>query len=171
MKINFKGSLVLLVCFVFSQNIIAQENIPSNNNLLEYYNNELFKWDYNAFGEFKLTYQDQGSTLTFGINKNMVKTLKLYPDTTEYYESYRKKNVTGNILLWSGFGIAMGGLISAPIVLNENTFEANYPIVMGVALGGLIIELIGSFILPSGYESLFNSVNLFNRHKIAEYNK
>jgi hypothetical protein len=160
-----------LVCFIFSQNIIAQENISPNNNLLQYYNNELFKWSYDAIGGFKLTYQDQVSSLSFGINKNMAEALKLYPDTAEYYESYHKKNVAGNVLLWSGFGIAIGSIISMPIILNEDTFAAGYPIIMGVSLGGLAIELIGSFILPSGYESLANSVKLFNRHKIEEYKK
>ncbi|AEF86317.1 hypothetical protein TREPR_1113 [Treponema primitia ZAS-2] len=59
-----------------------------------------------------------------------------------------------------------------PFVRDEKPLDIGNPMVIGVALGGLVSELISLFIiLPSEYKSLFNGVNLFNRHKIEEYNK
>jgi hypothetical protein len=169
MRSFVKSFLVVCVGFVCIQNIVAHEDIPINENLLKYYDHELFKWESNGFGDLKLNYQNTTSSITFGIPSIMADALKKYPDTEQYYDSYHRKNVTGNILFWGGFSVIMGGVIATPFLLSEKSYEPTHPIVLGVMFGGLITELIGTLILPSGYGSLFNSVNLYNRHKMGEY--
>ena len=166
MRMYFKAALLLLGLFIV-QNSAAQEGTDAeiNSDLVNYYNSELFHWSYDWFTGTSLNFQNQNSSWSFGINKNMVEALKIYPDTNEYYELYRKKNITGNILLWSGFAITIGSVLSMPYIPDEN-----FPVVMGVSLGGLIIEFIGIFILPSAYENLFNAVHSYNRHRLSEYN-
>jgi hypothetical protein len=160
-----KVVLLLLGLFIV-QNLVAQEGteVEINSDLVNYYNTELFHWNYNWFTGMKLNFQNQNSSVLFGINKNMAEALKLYPNSNEYYQLYRKKNIIGNIFLWGGFAIAIGGLSSIPYIP-----EKNFPVVMGVSLGGLVIELIGAFILPSAYEKLFNAVHSYNQHRMSEY--
>ncbi|MDR2534773.1 MAG: hypothetical protein LBD29_01910 [Treponema sp.] len=172
MKGFIKVFLVVLSGFVCIQNVSPQKDIPLNENLLTFYDNELFKWEYNAFGGFNLSYNHQKSSITFGINNDMVEALQQYPDTARYYNSYRKKTIAGNILLWGGYTLVLGGAVAPAFYyrdVNEETFDRNVKISLGVILGGLVVELIGAFILPSGYESLFNGINMYNRHKIGEY--
>jgi hypothetical protein len=160
-----KAILLLLGLFIV-QNLVAQEStdVEINSDLVNYYNSELFHWHYDWWTGIQLNFQNQNSSVSFGINKNMVEALKLYPDTNEYYQLYRRKNIMGNIFLWGGFAIVIGGVSSIAYISEEN-----YPIVMGVSLGGLAIELIGAFILPSANENLFNAIHSYNRHKMREY--
>ena len=167
MRMYLKVAAVLLGLFIV-QNLAAQENTDAETNadLVNYYNAELFHWNYNWFAGMRLSFQNQNTSTQFGISKNMVEALKLYPDTNEYYQSYRKKNITGNIFLWSGFAIAIGSAFTMPFITET---EETIPIFMGLSFGGLVMELIGIFILPSAQENLFNAINSYNRHKMSEY--
>jgi hypothetical protein len=160
-----KVGLLLIGLFIV-QNLVAQENtdVETDSDLVNYYNSELFHWNYSYFAGVRLNFQNQNSSILFGINKNMVEALKLYPDTNEYYQSFRRKNIRGNIFLWGGFAIAIGGAFSIPHIPDENV-----PVVMRVTLGGLVIELIGAFILPSVQENLFNAIHSYNWHKMSKY--
>ena len=96
----------------------------------------------------------------------MQKAFTLYDYTNQLYRSYRGKTIAGNILLWGGFATVLGG---AFIPIYGNNQDINYGAFIGVMAGGLVIELIGSFILQSGQANIFDAVNLYNRHKINEY--
>jgi hypothetical protein len=95
-----------------------------------------------------------------------------YDETWKLYNSYRWKNISGNILLWGGFAAALAG-VYIPFFSrwDYNSYENNLRLGVWMMAGGLVSELIGSFILRSGQESIFRSVNIYNRNKIREYNK
>lgn len=166
-KSNFL--LIVLAGFVFIQNIIAQEDTPLDNDLLSFYDNELFTWEY-KFNNFNLNYKNQTSVIAFGINSIMADALKKYPDTAQYYNSYRRTNIAGNILLWGGFSTAIGGILLSPVFLfGVNDRELGRNLTIGFILSGFVAELMGVFILPSGYKALVEGINIYNRHKIEEY--
>ncbi|MFP3041090.1 hypothetical protein LQZ19_04635, partial [Treponema primitia] len=127
----------------------------------------------NVLGGLNLTLQNINSSTSFGINKNMILAFNQYSDTKEYYDSYHRKNLAGNILMWGGLAVVLGGAYYPLFALNSDsdsdTYLQNVQISLGVMLGGLVTELIGAFILPAGQESLFKAVNLYNRHKIKEF--
>jgi len=165
MKMYFKVVSLLLGLFVV-QNLAAQQStdMEINSDLVNHYNYELFHWDYNWFTGLRLNFQNQSSSL-LNLNKNMANALKLYPDSNEYYQSYRKISIMGNIFLWGGFAIAMGGAVLMPIFPDGYSNQ----VIWGVALGGIAIELIGAFIMPTAYEKLFYAVRSYNQHRISEY--
>ena len=157
MKAVFKIAIFTLAIF-FSSNLIAQENIETNNNFLHFYDSELFHWSFSMFNATTLRYSDQSSATIFGLNKTMQNALLLYPESGQAYKAYRWKNITGNVLLWAGLAVTLSAFI--PIVdINEN-------ISYGV---GLTSAIVGAFFYTSGQESIFNAVSIFNRNRINEY--
>jgi hypothetical protein len=164
LKIGF-----LALTITFSGTLIAQETAQPNNDLLHYYDTELFQWDYSMFNGLTLNFQNQSALTMYGIKDSMRNALIQYEDTNQQYGSYRSKTIAGNILMWGGFATVIA---SVPIFANlqdENIYENNFKVGLGIMLGGLVTELIGAFILQSGQENIFNAVNLHNRHKITDY--
>ena len=170
MKTLFKiGFIVLTV--IFSGNLMAQEDAISDSNLLGFYDSELFHWSYNMMGGLALNFQNQSSSTTFGISKSMRDALRTFPDSGQEYNSYFRKNVSGNILMYSGL-LAILGAVFIPIytdINNDDLWERNFRIYMGVTLGGAVSTLIGSFIFSSGQENIFNAVNMYNRNRIRSF--
>jgi uncharacterized membrane protein len=170
MKLVLKiGFLALAISF--SNKLVAQETAQTNNDLLHYYDTELFQWSYNMFGGLTLNFQNQSSVTTYGIKEPMKNAIIQYEDTNQQYRSYRGKTIAGNILLWGGLTTVLVGAYM-PIFgdwQNYNTYENNFKTSLGIMLGGLVTEIIGVFILQSGQENIFNAVNLYNRHRIDDY--
>jgi hypothetical protein len=176
LKIGFLAWAITL-----SGALAAQETTPTtqtnNNDLLHYYDTELFQWSYSMFGGMALNFQNQSSTTIFGIKEPMINALAQYEDTNQLYRSYRSKTTAGHILLWGGMAATVVGIYmpifyytpgsdSSPYT---NTYEYNLPITLGLMLGGMVSEIISIFVLQSGQESIFNAINLYNRHKISDY--
>jgi hypothetical protein len=167
MKHLFKiGFLVLAL--VFSNNLVAQENIQPNDNLLRFYDTELFQWSYDMFSGLTLNYQNNNSNAMFGINESMKTALMQYEDTNRLYRSYRGKTIAGNVLAWGGLAAVIGGAF-VPAFGSTQNIDNNYKIGLGVMAGGLVSEIICIFILYSGQGNIFDAVNLYNRQKIKEY--
>jgi len=83
---------------------------------------------------------------------------------------YRWKNISGNIFLWGGFATVVGGALHLSLQdANSRDFNRNVQTSFGLMLGGLFVEIIGSFILTSGQENIFNAVRLYNRNRIEDY--
>ncbi|MDR1301249.1 MAG: hypothetical protein LBK43_02120, partial [Treponema sp.] len=137
---------------------------------LSYYDAELFQWSYSMFGGLTLNFKNQSAITTYGIKDNMKDAFIHYEDTNQQYRSYRSKTIAGNILVWGGLATVLTG-VYVPIFgdRQNNTYENNFKIGMGVMLGGLITEIIGAVILQSGQENIFNAVHSYNRHKINDY--
>jgi hypothetical protein len=171
MKAFSKLCLFLGAAAIFSGSLAAQEIAEPDNTLLSYYDTELFQWSYSAFGGFSLNYKNQSSITGYGLKEAMKNALVRYEDTNQRYRSYRSKTIAGNIMVWGGLAVALAGAY-APIFgdWEDAAYVANAKIGLGVALGGLVTELIGLFVLQSGQEKIFDAVNLYNRHKIEEYN-
>jgi len=167
MKIALKTGFLMLAV-ILSGNLMAQESAQANSNLSDYYNTELFHWSYNMIGGLSLNLYNQSSSTMFGINKSMIDALKLYPDSAQEYDSYRRNNLTGNLLLWGGVAAVLGGAF-IPIFGNSDNLDLNLKIYAGLSIGGAISTIVGSFFLSSGQENLFYAVNNFNRAKIREY--
>jgi hypothetical protein len=166
LKIGF-----LVLAITLSDKLVAQETAQTNNDLLHYYDAELFQWSYSMFGGLTLNFQNQSSVATYGIKDPMKNALIQYEDTNQQYRSYRGKTIAGNILLWGGLTTALVGAY-IPIFSdwqNYNTYEDNFKMILGITLGGLVTEIVGAFILQSGQENIFNAVNLYNRHRINDY--
>ena len=167
--------LVLVLLLVFVQNTDAQETGHGNINFQQFYDSEMFQWNFNMFGGLTLNYQNQNSSITFGINQAMKNALLQFPDSAQAYNSYRKKNTVGNILIYGGVAIILSAYI--PLynqILNDNpidTLNRNIGWAIGLSSGGAISTLIGSFVYSSGQEDLFSAVNMFNRNKARELNR
>lgn len=171
MKNLFKIGFFVMA-LIFSGKLTAQENAATNNHLPLYYDAELFQWNFSMFGGLTLNFKNQSSRTTYGIQDSMKKALSQYEDTNQQYRSYRAKNIAGNVLVWSGIAAIIGG--ANVLAFNDRHGRASYENILnktgiGVMAGGLLIELIGAFILQSKQENIFNAVNLYNRHKISEY--
>ncbi|MDR1147987.1 MAG: hypothetical protein LBK66_05085 [Spirochaetaceae bacterium] len=165
----------LMWAIIFSGNLAAQESAQANTDLLRYYNTELFRWNYTVLSGVVLEFQNQRAIPAYRINSSMKKALIQYEDTNRQYRLYRGKNITGQILEFGGgltvvvgAFIPVGGFLSA-LLGNYGAAEKSLTIGGEVILGGLISGLTGIFILNSGQENIFNAVNLYNRHKINEY--
>ncbi|MDR1127512.1 MAG: hypothetical protein LBL06_05225 [Treponema sp.] len=160
----------LALTITFSGTLIAQETTQPTNDLLHYYDTELFQWDYSMFGGLTLNFQNQSALTMYGIKDSMKNALMQYEDTNQQYGSYRGKTIAGNILTWGGLAVVLAGAY-VPIFgdWQEDAYENNLKVGLGIMLGGLVTELIGTFILQSGQENIFNAVNLYNRHKITDY--
>ena len=163
------------ICFlafvmIFSGELVAQETIQQNNNLMSYYDTELFQWSYSMFGGLTLNFQNQSSVTAYGIKESMKNAFIQFEDTNQQYRSYRSKTIAGNILLWGGLATVLAGLY-VPVFgdWDDNAYENNLKIGIGVMLGGFVTEIIGAFVLQSGQENIFNAVNLYNRHRINDY--
>jgi hypothetical protein len=156
---------------IFVGKVVAQEIVQPNNKLLSYYDTELFQWSYSIFGGLTLNFQNQSSLTTFGVKNTMKNALIQYEDTNQRYRSYRGKTTAGNILMWGGLAVVYAGAF-VPIFQDRqdsNIYNNNLKIRLGVMLGGLVTEMIGTFVLLSGQENIFEAVNLYNRHRINNY--
>jgi hypothetical protein len=164
--LKFKAFVIFVI--VLGANLFGEDNKLTTN----IYDSELIKVNYHAFGGLSLSAKGQTTSISMGISSDFQKLLSSYPDSKEVMESYKSKNTIGNVLLWSGFATAIGGAYYPIIANNGNTSgysSDQMKIGACFALGGLVVELIGAFILPSSYQDLFNSVNMYNRNKISEY--
>jgi hypothetical protein len=167
----FSKICFLILAMIFSGKLAAQEIAETNSNLVSYYNTELFQWSYSMFGGLALNFQNQSSITVFGIKDNMKNAFMHYEDTNQRYRSYRGKVIAGNILMWGGLAAVLAGAC-VPISENwqdNNNYENNLKIGLGVMLGGLVTEITGAFVLQSGQENIFDAVNLYNRRRISDY--
>jgi hypothetical protein len=140
---------------------------------LNFYDAQLFIIGYSTLGGPQLNYQSQSSSLRYGIPETFKNALDKYPDTKALQESYHNLNLTGNVLVFGGAGIA---LVGAFLPLFDTNY-VNYGIVsnteyagVGLLFGGLVMDVIGAIVLPASYGKLINGVNLYNRHEIENYN-
>jgi len=168
------GFLTLAV--LCSGNLIAQENDQTNSepnsNLSNFYDAELFHWSYNMWRGLSLNYLNQSSSTAFSINKSMQNALLQYPDSGQEYRSYRWKSIVGNVFLWGGLALAYSAFIplySGTDMSNNDVFDRNEKIALGLSCSGLASVIVGSFFSTSGQENIYNAVNIFNRNKIREY--
>jgi predicted aldo/keto reductase-like oxidoreductase len=170
MKAFSKICFFVVLAILFSGNVAAQEAAQTHNNLLSYYDTELFQWSYSTFGGLTLNYKNQSSITAFGIKEAMKDALVHYEDTNQRYHSFRSKTIVGNILKWGGLTAVLAGAY-VPLFGDWEVaaYEKNAKIGLGIVLGGLVTELIGVIVLQSGQENIFDAVNLYNRHRINEY--
>jgi len=172
---------LLIAVLLFAQNVFAQETgqYDEKTDFFRFYNSELFQWDYSTFDGPQLNFQNQSSGTSFGINSLMRDTLLKYPDSAQYYDSYRKKTIAGNVLSYGGLAAFLGGFISLELFylqrigsdsMSQSDINAGLTSV-GFLLGGLVSTLIGEFVLSSGQKSLFTSVNLYNRNRLREFSR
>jgi hypothetical protein len=172
------------------QNVSVEENDPviaqniENIDFLQYYNSEMFSWQYDMWIErffvyynlgYSLKYHSYTSDIAFGIPDVMKNALLEFPDSGEAFYSYRRKNIAGNTLIIGGYALVLGGFIpmmvasinNSPNDSNINSTLTACSVVMG---SGVLSNLIGMFVHASGKESLFRAVSLFNRNKMDELN-
>jgi hypothetical protein len=161
MKTLVKICFLTAVLFC-SQVLTAQEEARANGNALYYA--DLFQWNYGFFEGLTLNFQNQSSIVAFGLKPGMKTALLSYPDTMREYNKYKTKTVFGHIFLWGGLTAVIAGPLA--VYGNDGGDHKDYKIAIGVMAGGLLVEIIGSIILQSGYENIFNAVNLYNRYKI-----
>jgi hypothetical protein len=158
-----------ITCFILStMNYIYCQN----DNLLQYYDNEIIKMNYHSFGGIQLYNQEQTSSITFGISPYFREKLETFPESKMSFEQYKIKNISGNILVWGGLVVIVGGEYYSLNSIGESSFSSGIDKYMkgyGIMLGGLLMEVIGAFVLPSSFNDLFNSVNLYNRNIIKQY--
>jgi len=167
--------LVSILLFAVSKNINAQEvkneKTNENVNFLQFYDNEMFHWNFNSLGGLTLYYGNDNwiyKTSDFKIDNERIRNALLYySDSAQAYNSFRKKAIAGNIVYWSGIVLIVGSIIPVFIVDNNVLRTSLYT---GMFTGGLIITIIGDFQFNSSQSNLFNAVYMFNRNKARELN-
>jgi hypothetical protein len=167
---QFRLVVFLAAAFMVSPQLMAEDEgqTTGTGGLLRYFDQELFQWNSNIFSGITLNFQNQSSTVLFGVNNTMKEAFARYPDVHKEYESYRKKTLSGNILMWGGFTAALGGAIM-PVFSTEDNFERDLKIALCVMLGGLVIELTGAAIISSGQANIYHAVNRYNRNRIRDF--
>ncbi|MDR2601619.1 MAG: hypothetical protein LBC53_04110 [Spirochaetaceae bacterium] len=173
----FSKFFFLAFVMIFSGKLAAQETIQINDNLSQYYYYELFKWDLSG----RIMYGNLTSSVSnIAYNRDMTKRLQSYADTKQYYEIFKKQNSTGKMALVgvSLYLIGASGMALSAIVMDHEYFSIAIENGMAVLAGsavtfviGVIVSSIGNLSASSGIDSLYNSLSLYNRHKIEEYNK
>ena len=161
LKIGF-----LALAIFFSGTLTAQENTQINSNLLNIYESELFSWSYSTFGGPSLNlYNQSSSPFFFGINRTMRTALELYPDTSQEYDSYKRKNITGTVLQWGGLAAILAGSLLPVMRISGN--RDTKMIISASAMGAGALSLIGGAIVSSSaLEDLFSAVTNYNRNKM-----
>ncbi|MDR2491605.1 MAG: hypothetical protein LBD20_09420 [Spirochaetaceae bacterium] len=169
-RIFFTGCFIVTT-LIFSAHLAAQHEEKSSA-IIRYYDTELFQWNFGFFNGLTLNYKNQNSIPAFGIKSSMKKALSQYQDTEKLYRSYRVKTGVGQFLIWTGVSALLVGAYLPMFLYHDDyaAYEENYKLPLYLMGGGLLAEIIGSFITISGQETIFNAVNTYNRHKIAEYN-
>jgi len=165
----FKKILSILL-FSFTSFILIY---CQNEQLLQYYDKEAILINYGTFGGIKLYNQGQISSINFGISKSFSEKLEKFPESKVTFEGYRTKNTIGNVCLFGGLGGILGGEYYCMTAFDKTSFNSGLNTYMtgyGIMLGGLVMSIIGSFILPSSYSDLFNSINSYNRNIIKNFN-
>jgi len=171
-----KNSLLVLVSitllFTFTQYAHAQEAGDENAALLQFYDNELFRWDIVSYGGLRLNLGDQN--WKYGVYKVNIKNeiirnaLHEYPDSAQAYNVFTKNAITANVLYWTGFALILGALV--PLYATDDAVLA-YSLSGGLLAGGTVTAAIGYKKFGISQSSLFNAANIYNRHKVREYNK
>jgi hypothetical protein len=144
-------------------------NFNINQPLLNYFDSQIFHWDYNAWTGLQLSFQNTSTGGYFGLKPGMIQALSQYKDSLSSYNAYSTKIAFSNIFFWGGLGTMMGGAVS--FAWTYKTGGANLWTSVGIAGGGLLLGLIGVCMQPSALTNLYDSINAYNRHKIAEYNQ
>ena len=157
-----KTILFLCTVILFSTLLPAAESDP-----LAFYDSELIRFQYQTAGGLNLAFKGQTTGISFGIPKTFAEALGSYPETDELLQDYNRKNFWGNVLLWGGLAAALGGAYY-PLIVEEEPWT-NFEASSAIMIGGLVTELIGAFIMPSGYQDLFNAVNQYNRNRMRDY--
>ena len=169
--------VVLVLLLAVSQNTNAQEGVENdrtneNVNFLQFYDNEMFYWNFNTFGGLTLNYgNDNWEYSTFGVNINNERirnALLEYSDSAQAHNSFRKNKITGNIVYWSGIVLILGSII--PVFTIDNN-DLRTSLFAGMLAGGFTVSIIGGFQLNAAQSNLFNAVNMFNRNKARELNR
>jgi len=168
--------LVSALLLSISQNANAQEikNDKTNENVdfLRFYENEMFHWSLNISDGLILNYgNDNWKYKTFDVNiknEKIKNALLEYPDSAQAYNSFRKNQINGNIVYWTGLALVLGSIVPVLAVDNEKLSNGLY---FGMLGGGLTLSVIGIYQFNSAQSNLFNAVNMFNKNKVRELNK
>ena len=144
---------------------MAQES----GDIVSYYDTELFHFNYNMFGGLMLEYGDLSSSIQFGIPSFLRDTLSSYPDSGEYAKSFSKLNRTGNIMLWSGLAVALAGSYYPLFARDGGIDDTELAVSLGTTLGGCAATIVGAFLYEAAIEKLFQSVRVYNKHRIEEF--
>jgi hypothetical protein len=162
----------------------ATMNAQGKDSLLSYYDTQTIRISYQSFGGLVLNYQGETYTIAMGLSANMRDVLSGYQDTKQLLDGYTGANLAGNILIFGGLGLTVGAAAVPLVTIATTTGNMQYTLAsrtaalttaytIGAVAGGigLLCEIIGAFILPSSFQQLTQSVNIYNRHKIEEYQK
>ncbi len=164
----------LCVCLASAAPVFADDRGASSG-LLGFYDSELIKVSFQTFGGLTLQAQGQSSSIAMGVSGDIAAMLSRYPESKALLEGYRSKNRIGNTLLWGGLAAVLAG-VYYPLFSTDSSewgtvgySDSTMRVSVGLMLGGLAGELIGAFILPSSYQDLLNSVNVYNRRAVKEF--
>ena len=164
-----RGILVVVCMFILTNYAFAQNSAE----LLQFYDNELIKVNYQTFGGMSLGIHGLSSSTQMGITKSLKEILGTYSDSKEAEQKYSKLNTIANILLWGGLAATLGGAYYPLLALSNSTdtdsYFTGYKTSVYIMLGGVVTSSIGSIMLPISLQELLRSANLYNRNKIEEY--
>jgi hypothetical protein len=164
-----KVIFVFSVAFLFTGLAAAQAD--KGGDLLSFYDSQLIKIQSSGSGELLLSASGYTSGLAFGVNDKIGGLLKSYPDSKALFEDYQRDSRLGSWLLWGGLGVYVGGL---GYFLASEDYDAlpsstNGIIFLSAMSVSVTSEIVSTIFSSRSVTSLFNSVNAYNRQRIAEY--
>jgi hypothetical protein len=163
-----KRKLIAVFLIFITMGLVVAEG---NNKFLSYYDSEMMKFNYTTFGGLSLNYQGQATSTDFGISPYFKDVLLKYDDSASSYNSYNKKITIGNSLVFGGLGVILLSLI--PIMTLPGSSKDDAVLKMNLTYGiialGYVSIVVGGFFIPSAFEDLTHSVNVFNRNKVKDF--
>ncbi len=147
---------------------VAQAQTPTKESPSAFWNDKIIKIDYSGWG-LQLQVNNISSSIPF-IKPEIRSLLEEFPDSKSSLKGFDDKYVSGQIFLWCGLTVA---LVGVAIGANQTNSSSPQPAVvgtsLGLAIGGLCVELWGAFTIVGSYRDLFDGVNEYNKDQFAAY--
>lgn len=161
-----KKTVVFCLCLALPLDLFAQEmtgDLYQATETIDFayaFDSEFFHFNYTMFSGLLLRYKDIESGLMFGINGTMRTALLEFTDSSMAYNSYRRRNIGGNVLIFGGLAMSIGGFV--PLMNSSGQYSSE--LAVGLSATGLISIIVGSILKSSAMESIFTAVNVYNRN-------
>ena len=163
-----------LLCIITSF-AIGEDYKP--NPVVSFYDNELMKFNYTpSSGGLSIGYQGNSYPITFGVNPIVYDQLSSDPKVKPLVEGFVLNEKIGYVLAIGGELAFIGGMAvyyNAVKSANDSSTYGNTvsPDMTGlyVALGGLLVTVIGPIFIGQAYGDMSSAVNEYNRDKLQTF--
>lgn len=110
----------------------------------------------------KPAYVRDGKTFEAGMfGDGLIDAVEGVPEAEEHARTFRNRNVSGFATTLAGTGLMVGGMIVGVHGLDSHRADRQQ-LALGMLLGGLIVEVIGSVLVASAPSHQLDAINIYN---------